>query len=113
MNKAILILGLMLMLGACAVEPPREHTVASNLCTADDPNCGPPGSNPVQVANSMSHGWVASNFSGASLVHVDCFATGGASPGVQCHVTFSWGGWSYTYGCALWDGGDELDCSEE
>jgi hypothetical protein len=44
--KTIAII-LLCMAAACASESPNETATAQGLCTIDDPDCGPPGTDPV------------------------------------------------------------------
>lgn len=73
------------------------------------PDCGPPGSSPIDVRAATTN-WVGTNFPSWLILYLDCFAMGG---GTQCHVTISQGSWTYTYGCALWANSTTLDCGEE
>lgn len=102
-----------LAMTACATETiPKEKTSAQDLCTVDDPDCGPPGSSPIDVRAATTE-WVADSFPSGLILSISCFTTSGAGGGSQCHVTISQGSWTYSYGCALWAGSSTLDCGEE
>ncbi len=95
MKKTLLILAM--TIGACATEQPqpREQAVTSNLCTADDPDCGAPGSNPVDPwteASNNTYDYAAQNYPGQATRQATC--TGN----------------SHSVTCTLVVGGVQIDC---
>lgn len=96
-------------IAACTSSNSTTSSEAQGLCDYED--CGDQGS-PIDV-RAETIDWVGGNFPAALILSLNCFVTGGSSPGSQCHVTISQGSWTYSYGCALWTGSSTLDCAEE
>lgn len=105
MRTAILIL--VLAMGACAAESPHETEATGDLCTADDPNCGPPGSNPAAARtaeNQASANYAPSADPGSE--RISCSYEGQGQWG--CEAVFSIFGKAYGGFCTIivvWDAG--------
>lgn len=83
---------LLCMIAACASESPKESTREQNLCTVDDPDCGPPGWDPVMGTRTETYSdavSVGASPSDASN-RISCFAT---SQHVNCSIGF----WTTTF----------------
>jgi len=105
MKKMILIMAL--AIGACATDAPREGSTTGELCTADDPGCGAPGTNPspAETAANASRGFYASQ-ADAGSERISCSHSGDE---YTCQVTFSilgnfFGGWCTVMGFENADG---------
>ena len=91
--KTFIIVVVLGALSACATAPSEHTTTASSdLCTADDPDCGAPGSNPIMDARDIAFTAVQDY---ANVYDDNGVACGGSADDGWCIMEYS----GITYQC--------------